>query len=173
MQTSLFNFTAWMTVPSNQIILKSLLRMFVLVSSAASQNSPVSPSLACILHRAPLELIPEATPFITGSHHIPEQVLEVAVVAMLHWPLTQNISIWLLGILQGLINVKRFSLLARITCASINAGTWIIVQSITLTSVCASLLEVFEKWSFLHDGIHVVGVPTQPRLVSFNRASVS
>lgn len=74
----------------------------------------LSPALGVILQNASLHLLQKCVNFLT-SPQVTSENLEKTLIQMMQWPLNQNTGFWILGILQGLINAKRFSLLTKLT----------------------------------------------------------
>jgi hypothetical protein len=120
-------------------VLQSLGRVFELLCGT---NTP-SRSLEVILHNAPLSLIPRASQYVVSQK---EDIAERGMKMSFSLPHSTNTSQWIRGLLQGLIDAKRFTVITRLIHFSLRQGTSThsTIDFITLQWI-DSLCEVFHQ----------------------------
>ncbi|XP_059820473.1 ubiquitin carboxyl-terminal hydrolase 35-like isoform X1 [Hypanus sabinus] len=154
----------WQTQTAAMI--PSLQELFAVISSTEVFDGP-SNALATVVQYVPLEIMDGVIQNLTNDDCIMDIEMMTALTNMidwLSWPLANNIDKWIIGLLQGLAAVKKFSILIEVTLSKIEQ----VFSRLFFPVVRAGALSVLKYMllSFQHssEAFHVL-VPHIPRLM--------
>ncbi|XP_069747092.1 ubiquitin carboxyl-terminal hydrolase 35-like isoform X2 [Narcine bancroftii] len=103
------------------VIIPSLQELFTIISSNVSSDGP-SNALATVVQYVPLEIMDEVIQNLMNDDDITDVKMRTALTNMidwLSWPLAKNIDNWIIGLLEWLAAVKKFSILIEVTLSKI------------------------------------------------------